>query len=56
VGVGFASFMASVAGGYILDAHGFAFLFLLYGTIPLIGVIILAVFGRKLLAPTRNRS
>lgn len=56
VGVGFASFMASVAGGYILDAHGFAFLFLLYGTIPLIGVIILAVFGRKLLAPMRNRS
>jgi PPP family 3-phenylpropionic acid transporter len=49
LGVGCASFLASVAGGYILEAHGFVTLFLSYAAIPLGGIVILAGFGRSLL-------
>ena len=49
LGVGLASFLASVAGGYILEAHGYTALFLSYAAVPLAGVLILAVFGRTLL-------
>ena len=49
LGVGLASFLASVAGGYILEAHGYTALFLSYAAVPLGGVLILAVFGKTLL-------
>jgi PPP family 3-phenylpropionic acid transporter len=55
IGIGCASFLASIAGGYILQAHGYVVLFLSYAAIPLAGILILAVFGRNLLpqVPTR---
>ena len=49
LGVGLASCLASVAGGYIPEAHGYTALFLSYAAVPLAGVLILAVFGRTLL-------
>ena len=49
VGVGLASFLASVAGGFIVEARGFTTLFASYAVIPLLGIIVLAAFGRKLL-------
>ena len=49
IGIGLASFLASLAGGYILEAHGYATLFLTYAAVPLVGIAILAVFGRQLL-------
>ncbi len=53
VGVGLPTFLASVAGGYILQAHGFAALFLGYGAVPLVGVVILGLFGKRLLGEQR---
>jgi PPP family 3-phenylpropionic acid transporter len=49
VGIGLPSFLASVAGGYILEAHGFVVLFLAYAAVPIVGIGILAAFGRRLL-------
>jgi PPP family 3-phenylpropionic acid transporter len=49
VGIGLPSFLASVAGGYILEAHGFVVLFLAYAAVPIIGIGVLAAFGRWLL-------
>lgn len=49
VGIGLPSFLASVAGGYILEAHGFVVLFLSYAAVPIVGIIVLALFGRRLL-------
>ena len=49
VGIGLPSFLASVAGGYILEAHGFVVLFLAYAAVPIVGVAVLAAFGRRLL-------
>jgi hypothetical protein len=56
VGIGFASFLASAAGGFILEAHGFTTLFVTYAAIPLVGIMILAVFGRRLVPPLPERS
>jgi PPP family 3-phenylpropionic acid transporter len=53
VGVGLPAFLASVAGGYLLEARGFVVLFLTYAAVPIAGIVILAAFGRRLLpAPT----
>jgi MFS transporter, PPP family, 3-phenylpropionic acid transporter len=41
VGVGCASFLASVAGGYIIEAHGYVILYLCYAAVPLGGIAIL---------------
>jgi PPP family 3-phenylpropionic acid transporter len=49
IGIGLASFLASAAGGYILEARGYVALFLSYAAVPLVGVLILALFGRRLL-------
>ncbi len=49
VGVGLATFLASTAGGYILEAKGFTSLFLLYAAIPLAGLLVLALFGKRLI-------
>jgi MFS transporter, PPP family, 3-phenylpropionic acid transporter len=49
VGIGCASFLASVIGGSVLEAHGFVTLFLSYAAVPLLGVLVLAIFGRSLL-------
>jgi MFS transporter, PPP family, 3-phenylpropionic acid transporter len=49
VGIGLASFVASLAGGYVLEAHGYAALFLSYAAVPVAGIAILAAFGRRLL-------
>ncbi len=48
VGVGLATFLASVAGGFIVEARGFTTLFASYAVIPLLGIIVLAIFGRAL--------
>ncbi len=49
VGIGLPSFLASVAGGFILEAHGFVVLFLAYAAVPIVGIGILAAFGKRLL-------
>jgi PPP family 3-phenylpropionic acid transporter len=49
VGIGLPSFLASVAGGFILEAHGFVVLFVAYAAVPIVGIGILAAFGRRLL-------
>ena len=49
MGIGLPSFLASVIGGALIETHGFAALFLSYATVPLLGVVILAAFGGKLL-------
>jgi len=41
VGIGCASFLASVAGGYIIEAHGYVALYLLYAAVPLAGIVLL---------------
>jgi PPP family 3-phenylpropionic acid transporter len=53
VGLGLPTFLASAAGGYIIEARGFPILFLIYGAVPLAGILILAVFGKRLL-PSRS--
>jgi MFS transporter, PPP family, 3-phenylpropionic acid transporter len=50
IGCSLGSFLASVTGGFLIESRGFAFLFGVYGLIPLVGILILAVFGRRLLA------
>jgi PPP family 3-phenylpropionic acid transporter len=57
VGIGLSSFLASVIGGSILETHGFATLFLSYAAVPVLGVLVLAVFGKRLLphAPVAHR-
>jgi len=42
--------LSSLLGGYILERHGYAFLFLLYALVPLVGVAVLVFFGKRLLA------
>jgi PPP family 3-phenylpropionic acid transporter len=49
IGTGLASFLASVAAGYILEAHGYVALFLSFAAVPLGGILILACFGGSLL-------
>jgi PPP family 3-phenylpropionic acid transporter len=49
LGIGLPSFLASVIGGSLIEAHGFTALFLSYAAVPLLGVLALAVFGRALL-------
>jgi MFS transporter, PPP family, 3-phenylpropionic acid transporter len=53
VGIGLASFLASSIGGFILEAHGFRSLFVTYAAIPLAGIAVLVVFGRRLMMPRR---
>jgi PPP family 3-phenylpropionic acid transporter len=45
VGLGLPSFLASVAGGYLLQCRGFNTLFLTYAAVPLLGIVVLAAFG-----------
>jgi MFS transporter, PPP family, 3-phenylpropionic acid transporter len=49
LGIGLPSFLAGVIGGSVIEAHGFTALFLSYATVPLLGVLALAFFGRALL-------
>jgi len=49
IGLGLATLLASVFGGYLLEARGFSALFITYAAIPVAGIAILAVFGRSLL-------
>jgi PPP family 3-phenylpropionic acid transporter len=56
VGIGLPSFLASIIGGYLLEARGFGTLFLSYAMVPLLGIVILALFGRRLLPRTAPRS
>jgi PPP family 3-phenylpropionic acid transporter len=49
IGIGLASFLASLAGGYVLETHGYSALFLSYAAVPLAGIAVLAAFGRRLL-------
>jgi PPP family 3-phenylpropionic acid transporter len=49
VGIGLPTFLASTAGGYILEAHGFVTLFLSYAVVPILGIGVLAAFGKRLL-------
>ena len=49
MGNGLPSFLASVAGGYLLQCRGFVTLFLTYAVVPLLGIVVLTAFGRKLL-------
>ncbi len=49
IGVGLASFLASVAAGFVLEAHGYVALFLSFAAVPLGGILILACFGGSLL-------
>jgi PPP family 3-phenylpropionic acid transporter len=46
--LGLASFIASAAGGYLVEAAGYRVLFLVYAAVPLIGVVALAARGRRL--------
>jgi PPP family 3-phenylpropionic acid transporter len=41
VGIGCASFLASFAGGYIIEAHGYVALYLVYAAVPLGGILLL---------------
>jgi PPP family 3-phenylpropionic acid transporter len=49
--IGLSTVLASAAGGYIVEARGFTVLFVTYAVFPLLGILILAVFGRGLLSP-----
>jgi PPP family 3-phenylpropionic acid transporter len=49
VGIGLSTFLASTIGGFLLESHGYEFLFLSYAAVPLAGIVILAVRGKKLL-------
>jgi PPP family 3-phenylpropionic acid transporter len=55
LGTGVPRFAASIAGGYILEARGYPSLFIAYAAVPLVGIAILAFFGRRLL-PGRRRA
>jgi PPP family 3-phenylpropionic acid transporter len=50
IGIGLANFLASGAGGYLLEAVGFRGLFLTYAAVPLVGLALLAGFGSRLIA------
>jgi len=55
VGGGLPTFLAAVLGGYVLEAHGYSSLFLLSSIVPLVGVIVLVVFGARILTrPARH--
>jgi PPP family 3-phenylpropionic acid transporter len=46
--VGLASFLASGAGGYLVEAVGYRPMFLVYAAVPVLGLAVLAVRGRHL--------
>ncbi len=56
IGLGLASFLASGAGGYVVERIGFPGLFLSYGALPLAGLAVLLGFGRRLLEPRAIRA
>jgi PPP family 3-phenylpropionic acid transporter len=47
--IGLSTVLASTAGGYLLEARGFTVLFVTYAAVPLAGIAVLLVFGRRLL-------
>jgi MFS family permease len=47
--LGLASFIASGAGGYLVEAAGYRVLFLVYAAVPVLGLVVLGVRGRWLL-------
>jgi PPP family 3-phenylpropionic acid transporter len=47
--IGLAGFVASSAGGYLLEAAGFRGLFLVYAAVPVLGLAVLAIRGGDLL-------
>jgi len=53
--IGLASFVASSAGGYLLEAAGFRGLFLVYAAVPVLGLAVLSLRGGKLFALPRAR-
>lgn len=55
IGTGVPSFLASSLGGYLLAARGFPTLFSVYAAVPLLGLLALAAFGRRLLPEGSHR-
>ncbi len=53
VGIGVPNFIASSAGGFLIEARGFSTLFLVYGAVPIAGIVVLAAFGKRLLPRKR---
>ena len=49
IGIGVPNFIASSVAGYLLEARGYSTLFLVYAAVPILGILILAAFGRRLL-------
>ena len=57
VGTGLPTVIATSLGGYVLQARGFTGRFLSYAVVPLLGIGLLAVFGRRLFStPARHVS
>jgi PPP family 3-phenylpropionic acid transporter len=50
IGCSLGSLLASVTGGFLIESRGFSFLFGIYGLIPIVGILILAVSGKRLLS------
>jgi MFS transporter, PPP family, 3-phenylpropionic acid transporter len=48
--------LASAAGGYILQEHGFVTLFASYAAVPMAGILVLALFGARLLPRRASRA
>jgi hypothetical protein len=53
--LGLASFIASGAGGYLVEAAGYRALFLVYATVPVLGLAVLAARGRWLFGAAEAR-
>jgi PPP family 3-phenylpropionic acid transporter len=53
VGIGLPTFLASVIGGYVLEARGFPVLFISYAVVPLVGIFALLRFGKRLFPVAR---
>jgi PPP family 3-phenylpropionic acid transporter len=45
VGIGLPTFLASVIGGFVIEAHGFVTLFASYAAVPVVGIVALLFMG-----------
>jgi MFS transporter, PPP family, 3-phenylpropionic acid transporter len=52
---GLPALLASTVGGYILQGRGFVTLFAAYAAVPLVGILILAAFGGRLVPRSAGR-
>jgi hypothetical protein len=48
-GIGVPNFIASSVADFLLEARGFSTLFLVYAAVTILGILILAAFGKRLL-------